>query len=114
MAIDRRSAGAALKSNLPPTEFLAGRESGFERWWGPEIAFDAQSVALQLRPSQRLEAAEVPVLRRGSRVLQESVVGQGVDGAAGQDLQHLRLQLGPGEGPAKGYVHAPHVGDQAR
>src|ERR1700737_2021864 len=100
MAIDRRTAEAALQSNLPLPEFLAGPDSGFERGGGPEIPLYAQSVAFQLRPSQGFEAAQVPVLGGVSRVLQEAVIGHGVDGPAGQDLHHLRPQLGTGEGPA--------------
>src|SRR6266852_5243747 len=113
MAIDRRSAGAALQSNLPSAEFLAGPNSGFERGALSEIAFDAQAMALQLGPGERLEPVEVPVLGGVSRVLEEAVVGHGVDRAAGQDLQHVRLKSWTRQGPAEGQVHPAHVVDQA-
>src|ERR1700688_443581 len=88
MAIGRRSAEAALQSNLPSAEFLASRNSGFERGALSEIAFDAQAMALQLGPGERLEAVEVPVLGGVSRVLEQAIVGHGVNGPASQDFQH--------------------------
>src|ERR1700719_3334008 len=98
MAIGRRSAEAALQSNLPSAEFLASRNSGFERRALSEIPFDAQTVALQLGPGQRLEQA---------------VVGHGVDGSARQNLEHLGPELRTGEGPAERHVDPSHVIDQA-
>src|SRR2546428_9661623 len=109
MAIDRRSAGAALQSNLPSAEFLAGPNSGFERGALYEIAFDAQAMALQLGPGERLEPVEVPVLGGGSRVLEEGGVGHGVDRAAGPDLQQVRLQAWHPPGPAEGHLPPRHV-----
>src|SRR6202030_4770361 len=105
MAIGRRSAEAALQSNLPSAEFLASRNSGFERRVLSEIAFDAQAVALQLGPGQRLEAVEVPVLGGVSRVLEQAVVGHGVNGPGGQEFPHLRLEYPPREGAAERHVH---------
>src|SRR5437899_6011125 len=113
MVIDRRSAEAALQSNLPLAEFLAGPNSGFERGALSEIAFDAQAVALQLGPGERFEPVEVPVLGGVSRVLEQAVVGHGVDRSAGQDRQHLRLKSWTREGPPERHMHPAHVVDQA-
>src|SRR5438132_846811 len=94
-----RQLGAALQSNLSPLDFLARSNSGGKGWSGSEIALHGQPVVFQLGPRQGFEPPQIPVLGRVVGVGQQLVVGQGVDGPPGQNLEHLGGQLRLREGP---------------
>src|ERR1700730_7620675 len=90
---------AALQSNLRLLDFLARSNSGLEGRSDAEIAFHGQAVAFHLGTGERLEPAQVPVLRRVAGVLEQAVVREGVDRSAGQDLEEEKGELRAGQGP---------------
>src|SRR5207302_9162301 len=96
-----------VRSNPRRFAFLAFGRPG--SGGGPEIPFDREPMARHLRLGQALEPPSVPVLGRVARIAEQVLVGQGVDGPPGQDLQHLGAQLRPRQRPEDGEVNAAHV-----